>query len=546
MIQIKAETDCVQTDVSFDVAFRWQYLLTQRDITQTALLRHTFAGWNAYVGDGVHITRLRDVNDKQIGLFIGIGVAQEGLIEGDHQINALDVSLPTFFIDFEDWLFYVAGRYNVLVARDEDTRFYSDAVGTNGTVFATAERQVASSLALCINRDIIDHPLYDHTHVENGSGNYSLFHTRDKDVRRANPNAYLSLSDFKETRFWPRDKPFATPRPRAEIYSEIITRTASVIDAINAVHKTALPLSGGQDSRLLAAIASDHLGDIEQKFTNIHCYSGRIDATVAGKVAQVLDIQHEIYDRRDYRSNPRTIARAQAEYDTALGYTSPIKNEVKQNIHRGVTDRAVVLRGHQTDLLRAVFVDRPGAKGRANLRWQIKRMSIVPHKEFNREVYTRFVPEYEAWIATLPRSVRDHQVDLMFVEIYNSSTIGASFPAISRNFFMSPFNSRHMITLSLSIEEQYRHDSLAVNDILMMLNPALHDLPFDYEFSGRSLDRIDDDAEMAEATQTRRDASRRRQKVMNDHPAISASDPLPDPAQTCPSSLASARPTSDV
>jgi hypothetical protein len=528
MLQIKAETDCLLTDVIFDDAFRWQYLLTQRDIAQTALLRHTFASWNVYVGNGVQIARLFDVNDEQIGLFIGIGVAQDGLIEGDHRVGSLDATQSTFFTDFENWLFYVAGRYNVLVARDDDARFYSDPVGMNGTVFCTTERQVAASLALCINRDIVDHPLYDHTHIENGKGNYSLFHTRDKDVHRANPNAYLSLSDFRETRFWPRDEPFTTSRPRAEVYDEIITRTASVIRAINAAYTTALPLSGGQDSRLLAAIAGDQLGDIEQKFTHIHNYAGRIDATIAGKMAQVLEIKHEVHDKRDYKSNRSTIGRAQAEYDTALGYTAPIKDEVKEDIHRGVTDGAVVLRGHQTDLLRAVFIDKPGAEGRASLRWQVKRLLIVPRKEFDSKIHGRFAPEYKAWIASLPCNVRDYQVDLMFVEIYYSATIGASFPAMSRNFLMSPFNSRHMIALSLSIEEQYRRDSLAVNDILLALNPALHDVPFDYEFGGsRDLDLIDDDVEMAEATQPRRDASIRRQKVMNDHPTTSASHPLP-------------------
>ena len=528
MTKIKIESECKRAGVDFETAFRWQYLLTQRHISQTALIKYTFNGWNFYVGDGVSVANLEDVKGRQVGLFIGVGVDQQGLVEGNYQIPSLDLDSDGFFEAFEAWLFYVAGRYNVLISRGKENRFYSDAVGMNGMVYDHEGRQVASSLGLCLERDVIDHPLYDHSYIERGEGNYSLFHTKDKGVRRGNPNFYLDLSDFTETRFWPRTEDFTTLRSRQDIYAEIISRTAQVIKNINEKFKTVLPLSGGQDSRLLVAIAGEDLAGVDLYFTHITNYASRIDATIAGEIAKYLNLDHEIYDRRDFNIIKGDVVKLEAEYHAALGMKMPLKNGMARGLHKGVPDRWLILRGHQTDFLRAVFIDKLGADGRNNLRWQIKRLLIVPRKEFNGKIYKRFAPEYKSWIATLPENSLERQVDLMFLEIYYSSTIGALFPALSRNFFMSPFNSRHLVSLSLSIEESYRRSSFAVNDILLTLNPELHEIPFDYEFGGaRGLDSINDREQMAEVTAARRKDSEARKNLMEKYPNIAATADLP-------------------
>lgn len=89
---------------------------------------------------------------------------------------------------------------------------------------------------------------------------------------------------------------------------------------------------------------------------------------------------------------------------------------------------------------------------------------------------------------------------------------------------MSPFNSRHLIALSLSLEEGYRRNRFPVNDIILMLNTQLHDIPFDYEFGGgRGLDAIVSHDEMMGLTQMRRKSSNDRAVLMKDAPNIAAS-----------------------
>ena len=149
------------------------------------------------------------------------------------------------------------------------------------------------------------------------------------------------------------------------------------------------------------------------------------------------------------------------------------------------------MRGHQTDILRAVFLDRNGEAARAELIWQVKRLMPVPYPEFTRKVYRLFSKRYKAWLDGLPKCVQAKSVDMMFAEIYYCSSLGVTFPGLVRHFYLSPFNSRRMIGLCMSIDDEYRHESLAVDDLIYRLNPALHHVPLDYE-TGALLDDLED------------------------------------------------------
>ncbi len=501
-----ALNSCKKLNLDFSKIFKWQYLLTKNPDSEMPMVSHSIGEWTVMTGAKLPIAFLEDRAGVLLAIFLGVGVDNIGLIEGTHQVKSLDSNSNTFFNDFETWLKDVAGRYTILVAARGSTRAYTDPVGMNGMVYDQSSHQVASSTLLCLDRQIVDHPSYDHNLVERGDGKYSLFHTRDANVRRCNPNSYINLDDFTEHRFWPKDESFKSSEFDVfEIYDQLITTTQHVIRNINAKYKTALPLSGGQDSRLLAALAGTEIHSFDQVFTHIHNYASRIDATIASEIARYLQLEHSVFDKRRIKFSRAEADLEQQEYQVATGMVMPQNREVTLGLHRSVIEDAVVMRGHQTDLLRAVFIDRLGKKSRKNFRWQMKRLLLVPPREFTDDVYLKFLPEYEAWYDTLPETARQRSVDFMFLEIYYSSTLGASFPALTHNFFMSPFNSRRLIELSLSIDEKYRRNGYAVNDILLQANPALLSIPFDHEFGGaRGLDSIRNIVEMDRITHDRR------------------------------------------
>lgn len=485
--------------------------------------RHTLGAWTVMAGNKLPISFLLDKSGALFGVFIGIGVDSKGLVDGDHQIDTLSVDQESFFTDFENWLIDVAGRYTILVSTRGETRVYTDPVGMNGMVYDPLSMQIASSTLLCLNRPIRDHPSYDHSVVERGDGKYTLFHTRDAKVRRCNPNCYINLDNFSEHRFWPKHETFETTDSNLAIYENLTSATRHVIRHINAKYKTVLPMSGGQDSRLLAVMAGTEIHKFDQIFSHIHNYASRIDATIAAEIAKVLQLDIDVSDRRTTKFSKSEARQEQAEFQVAAGLVTPQNREVELGLHRKVLKDAVVMRGHQVDLLRAVFIDQLGPKSRKNLKWQIKRLLIVPPREFSDGLYYRFLPEYEAWLETLPITARERSVDFMFLEIYYSSTLGVTFPALTHNFFMSPFNSRRLIALALSLDEKYRRKSHAVNDMVLMGNPALHNIPFDYEFGGaRDLDRILDGSEMDEITAERRKNSHARIADLRSKASMSA------------------------
>ena len=504
---------CEEQKLNFAEVFRYQYLITESELGDFPMECRRLGGWHVHTGSHLPVARIRDEKGKDLALFLGIGVDQGGLIEVSHTLKGTDAADLVSFQVIEKWLKHVAGRYTLIAHAGGQARVYGDPVGMNGIVYDAASRRVAASTLLCLVRPLIQHPLYDHEIVEKEGGKYSLFHTRDAHVRRLNPNAYLDLANFGEHRFWPCGETFQSSASEwPALYDEMAETTKHVVRSIARSHTTALPISGGQDSRLLAAMIGPEIHQIGQVFTNIHNYASRIDAAIANRIAQRLGVEHQVFDKRKVRIRKWRAQKAEQEYRIATGIMGAAPKEIRHGLHLQLADGAVVLRGHQTDLLRAVFLTRPHPDQRTNFRWQIKRLLIVPRQRFSNRIYRRFLPFYEQWYDTLPPEAREKPIDFMFLEIYYSSTVGVTFPALNRNFFMSPFNSRRMIELALSLDDMYRRSSFPVHDILWRQNRALHDLPLDYEFLQvkAPLDELETNAILGNLIAQRREATRNR------------------------------------
>ncbi len=518
------ERECHAQGVDFASVVKWQYVLTEDPNQKYPMAMAKLGKWKIYYGSGAVVSELLDRNGTLFAACIGIGVDKTRTINGRHRIETLDVGQPDFWSHFETWLNGVAGRYTILVRCGDAMRVYNDPVGMNGCVYRVDTRTVAASALLCLDRPVKPHPYYDVDRVLDGSSKYSLFHTCDKDVRRANPSFYLDLETFEESRFWPRDESFSQPiESYLHGYDQMARLTRDVMVALNRDFQTIMPMSGGQDSRLLLAMSGSELRNVDLFFTHIHNYSSRIDAVVAAEIARRLQLDHEILDKREVARDKKAIRKDGAAFVLGSGLTSPPLREMKHGLHDKIPEGAIVLRGQQTGILRAVFINKLGPEARKNFYWQMKHLNIVPRKEFSMTHYSRFGPEYEEWYDTVPTKARLHTVDLMYLEVHDSSTLGASFPAQIHNFFMSPFNSRDFIEIAMSFDERYRRQSYVVHDILLHLNPALHDVPFDYEFGGhRSLDQIHDARDMDEAIAERRNATiERRRELIGTPEAVS-------------------------
>lgn len=510
----EAERQCRAEQLPFGDVFRYQYLLSRTAVNISDMIHRRFNRFFLYTGAGLPVTEIFDCEGEPIGLLLGIAVGKDGVLADQHLMSGLSARSDTCLDEFEHWLVDLAGRYTIFLDMAGEQRVYCDAVGMNGVVYNAQTRRVASSPLLCIDREVIPNPLYDLDAMREHGGRFTLFTTIDAEVSRMNPNFYLDLDNFHETRHWPRDEAFDhAPRDYGSVIDRIIAITRRNIGALTQSHDCALPLSAGRDSRLLLAMSGPHREHISQIFTHVTNSGTKRDAAVACDIAAKLGIPHEVHKRSPMR-RPRDLRRAERNeraFQIAAGVVTSAPNELKLGTQAMIRPGAVVLRGHQTDLLRAVYVSWTDKSKWKDFNWQIRKLFPVPIEHFTPDVANRFRPLYASWLRTLPRNALAKQPDFMFLEVFYSASLGCGFPANWHCFYLSPFNSRRLIGLALGFDDTYRISGRLVDDILYRIDPDLVAVPF-------SLEWTPDSNENPQAISRLTEASSRHSKLFDDTP----------------------------
>ena len=484
--------------------FRYQYVISRSVEALDGFQARSLGDLNIYTGKDLPLKDVHDASGATIGYCLGIAVGMDALETTTTLTLPFKKTTRDFWHRFESWLNDAAGRYAFVINAKDTPRLYTDPVGMIGAVYNPEDGFVASSTMLAIKRPMRAHPKYDFDVIRNAGGRITLFHTADDAVHRLNPNHYLDLNTLNTTRFWPRDESF-TPAPDdpTEIYREIIDTARANIGAIAQTYPCSLPVSGGMDSRLLLAFAGEHLSKIKQFYTHINNYATRRDAAIAAELCRVCKVKHEVHDKRDFAVARRDIRLNKHAYELTFGAPAAPPKEYLNGVINGVPDGNVILRGHQTDLLRAVYVFRPQSEWR-DPNWQIERLFVVPRVDFNSTVADRFRDDFMTWQSELPAAAMEKAADFMFLEVFSNASIGSSFPALWRNFYMSPYNSRRLITLSLQFSERSRRASEPVFELIEMMNQDLSGVPFDFEAPASLADKHEW-RNGAPSTQKRRD-----------------------------------------
>lgn len=489
---------------SFAERFRYQYVISRSTESIEGFVERKIGDLNLYCGKDLPLRELHDATGAKVGYVLGIAVGTGAQQSKETLKLPFKKTAKTFWTRFESFLDDAAGRYAFVLHALGQSRLYTDPVGMIGAVYNVEDGYVASSTMLAIKRALRPHPKYDFDAIRDLAGKITLFHTADQDVRRLNPNYYLDLGTLESKRFWPRNVSF-TPEPEdpSAVYKEIIETARGNIGAIANDYPCSLPVSGGMDSRLLLAFAGEHRGKIKQFYTHINNYATRRDAAIAQELCRVCEVDHEVHDKRHFGIARREARLNLRAYELTFGAPASPPQEYQNGVIYGVPDGNVIMRGHQTDLLRAVYVFRPQSEWR-DPDWQIERLLVVPRAHFNAEIADRFREDFVAWQSTLPASAMEKAADFMFLEVYSSASIGSSFPALWRNFYLSPYNSRRLIALSLQFSEKRRRASEPVYELIEMMDEDLSKVPFDFE-APPSLDDKDAWTKGASSTVRRRD-----------------------------------------
>lgn len=492
---------CSEKNVSFAQAFRYQYVIApQRLDVEGMLVAQVGTQWLHYGAD-LRRADLLDCNGRFFGICLGVAVDHDGRLPAEALSATFDSEAPDALDRLETYLPVLSGRYALITQLRGRAYFHCDPVGMIGAVYAPETRRIAASPFLCIDREVEPHPLYDHDAIRSGVGTYGFDHTCDKGIVRLNANHRLDLETFETTRFWPRrDDPFtAPPENYARIYDEMIAAGRKIIDRMTRLGPTALPLTGGNDSRILLALTTpESRGRIGQVFSHVNTYANRRDAHVAARLCALLELEHECHDKRE-NSIPRWKARqAVRRYQIASGVMGMAPVEIRNGLAQHVTQGAIVMRGHQTNIMRGQYLVTSEPEKQRVARWQIRMMRLVKAGTFDGKVAARFKPDFDRIQNTFPQQVLQHRAaDFMFFETLVPCALGPMFPGQDHAFYLSPFNSRRLVQLSMQFDTEYRMTAHAVTtDFLLRADPSLAGAPLGSEFTAS--------LEMTEETEEKR------------------------------------------
>lgn len=482
---VEAVRQCNIQNVDFDKTFQYQYVVSNESLCLPGFSDHLVGNFCVQTGAKLQVATLQDRDGRTFGLCLGIAVDHSGVVLGDQPIKDVVSTETDVFDQFERYLKVIAGRYAIIVHVAEETRFYCDSVGMIGAVYAPETRRIAASPLLCIDRPIVDHPLYDHTAIEQGRGTYGLLHTRDQHVHRLNANHYMNLDHFFHRRFWPKNENFDISKKQyADNFDELIEATGKVISAIAKRYKTAMPLTGGNDTRILFALAGvEGRQQVNQYFAHINNYATRRDAFVGQQLCELKGLSFEQHDRKKNNVPIFTRKRAVKQYHIASGANTPAPKEIQNGLVQRIEGGSVVMRGHQTNIMRGQYLITSDSQKWLEDTWQIRMMRLVGDGEFNSEVAARFRPDFQKCFGDLPENALSRAADFMFLETLVPSALGILFPGQPDNFYLSPFNSRRLVELSLGFDAEYRLANHTTYDLLLRADPEIARLPFAFELS---------------------------------------------------------------
>ncbi len=423
--------------------------------------------------------------------FIGVGVDRDGdYVTKEVLTNKLS-ACPTL----QDRLGYLAGcagRYAYVVVSPEKSGLYLDPVGTLGVVFNPETQVAASTVNLALDRRIVKNDAYPMTRSAglNRGGRFAFGHTQDVSVKRLLANHALDLESFAPQRHWDYgDDPFACDNSIQAFEQQvdlIIARHKSVINALARHHERAiLPLSGGADSRILLACAKDVLDEVEL-VSHAENWRSQQDIVVARKLADAMGRDLRVVDAKDdpafQISDPDLLRSEQDKYRVATGLfpkATPVRRRLIE-VNQGYPAGGVLMRGHVTDILKAVLWrnigianHRPGHPPDVGVALRLMMLG-APETEDDPELQA----QYRHWFDTLPEIAQSRPHDFMGIEQFRTHGMGVEFYAFTRNFFVCPGNDRAIIRAACSLPPELRVDFHFNDMLLQRVAPELADFEY--------------------------------------------------------------------
>jgi hypothetical protein len=477
--------------------FPYQFILSKTPVRHDEdFVESSFAEFTLYRGKKLECAIAKRASIEVV--FLGTAVDLEGYVITEARLADIVEHYKTL-PKIAEYLVMCGGRYLFAISNGREKRLYLDPAGMYSAVYNAQEQVIASTATLAVSSPLqpnAGYPLWDVAAYPRG-GRFAFGNTLDVRGTQISANTYLNINSWTTHRHWPYvDQDFScTSMDDVNACVDIVSkRHSQIIGALATHHPVALPVTGGQDSRLLLAFSKPHKDKIKLFFSHVTNFNTQVDASTAAALCARIGVPHETFQiqgnikayrpklpLRDLRRR-YLIRRGYLLDDSDLQLTPLLKREL--SAFSAVPEGHLVLRGHVTDICKAVLWRRTGITwskqnpvGAMPADRGVSLMQLCP-KALGYVDKDYFYPAYDAWKNELPQNAERRSIDLMGLEQYRPYGLGLTFNGHEDNFYMAPGNDRKIIAALAKTPPEMRAQ-LYVNDFLLhSAAPELHDVKY--------------------------------------------------------------------
>lgn len=491
MEELTANKLCKKYGLNFANTYKYQFCLSKyKKNSCGGFLEKSIGDWIIFHSPFLKVSDAISDDGSLQCVFLGIGVDQNAEVITDEILQKALSKKNRSHQEIIDGLLMCAGRYAFIVSTNTHTRLFLDPVGSLGVVYNAQTQSVASTLHLCLDREVIPNEIYPFSaDAISNDARFAFQHTRDGEVRRLIPNHFLDLESFQITRHWPvaSDIYDVGSEEFQSVIQRICHRLQAVVGAITVENSPILfPLSGGTDSRVLLAATLKHIHQVDTIFSHAESRASRLDTEIAKKIATEIKQKIQIIDPQKNASQRVTDDTAYSfekyKFSAATGGDMEVTSftRIRLEVASALPEGGVVLRANVLDFMKAVLWRKAVVEYTENqthaIQNGIKMMMITDGRRAKSNPKIRRY--YRNWFNSLPKTAQMRPYDFMFSEQFLSHGMGNEFYGYNRNFYLCPFNDRMLIGLATSLPPDDRAQFLFTDMMLEEMAPNL--LKFEY------------------------------------------------------------------
>ncbi len=480
-------TICQENGWSFEEVFRQQYRISKsadkRGKISTKWNTVRLGDWTLEHCKTLPLTRIKNAAGKPIGLVLGVAITPQGECLG---------KTATIKQDLEGWIEALAGRYVVLIVEGKEAKLYQDPSGNLSTVFNAADATIAASVTLAIEDAVQPHTTIAAEDVVDKKEKFLFGETSDIRVTRAQPNHFLDLNTFTQTRHWPReDTEFATlDQERIATFTEFSDKIRDNVTALIKSFSCALPITAGRDSRIILASAASVLDQVKA----FYCYelntATRKDVKGSAPLAQHLGIPFQIISRKCRRLMSKLPKNFMDEEHRKMllrtGWCYHMRADWGPFI--AVSPRTeVVLRGTGIEMTRANKWNNNNANRPCSATIGLYTLTgLRPNRKRNETDEARYqslLGRYQTWMSSLPATAQARTYDLAHIELMLPAGPVLEYSAYVSDFMVNPINDRRLYQLAAGVAPRARLRGALVDKIISRSCPSIRKFPYFAEIS---------------------------------------------------------------